>query len=70
MTVKDIEGLIQEVADKAITDPELAHMRQDHLYVTVLLHISLNNDELSPWELQDLADAALKVRELDFPRWT
>jgi hypothetical protein len=45
-------------------DFEKAHSIQDDLYVSVLIAVSVGaNDSV------DLAEAALKVAELDFPRW-
>lgn len=70
MRVEDVEARIAEIMREA-GDPETQHAMEDSLYADVLAEIVRQGLE----GRQDadpphaLSEAALKTRELEFPRW-
>jgi len=66
MTVSDIEKRVALI-DVAKSDPEKAHSAQDDLWLEVLQHIS--QYPLAYGHAAQIAQAALKTEEIDFPRW-
>lgn len=65
VTVASIVHEVLEIAKIADRDPEVAHSRQDALFVDVL--VAITEDQ---YGAAALAEAALTVAEVDFPRWT
>ena len=65
MTVEDINKSVQEIANST-GDPEMAHSMEDGLFVEVLTAIA---EGKHPLDATKLAEAALKTREIRFPRW-
>ena len=65
MTVEEVEKRVEEIA-AIVRDNEVAHSKEDSLYVNVLEWIAGHGDENSA----ALAKAALKTEELKFTRWT
>ena len=66
MDIEHIQASIADIkASVSMRDYEGAHALEDRLYTHVLLSIA-NGKCKDPAKL---ASAALKIRELDFPRW-
>jgi len=64
MTPNDIRTRIEQIKFEGKIDPEKGHIMEDHLYEDVLLEIA--DHARDP---KGLANAALKTKELTFPRW-
>jgi len=64
MTVKDVLQQVENVRHLK-HDPEAAHCLEDELWDNVLMAIA-GDIGANP---QELAKAALKTKEIDFPRW-
>ena len=65
MTVEDINKSVQEIANST-GDPEMAHSMEDGLFVEVLTAIA---EGKHPLNASRIAEAALKSKEIEFPRW-
>jgi len=65
MDVSQVQQLVRAIADTA-HDPEVAHTREDDLFVSVLESIAV---ESTDGRARDLADAALEARKIQFERW-
>ena len=65
LTLLDVEKRVGEIKNKVIErDYEYAHSMEDDLYVDVLKAIAAGTRNS-----KQMAEAALKTQELDFPRW-
>ncbi len=65
MTLDEIREAVAAIG-RVAHDPERAHALQDDLFESVLLEIAQGSGSADP---VDLAAEALKVREIQFPRW-
>ena len=63
MTPEEIANRVNLI--KALGDPESKHIEEDQLYETVLKAIAAGNVK----DPAECAKAALKTKELNFPRW-
>ncbi len=64
MTVDDVRKILEEIYDTAKKDPEGAHGTEDRLWAEVLEAIATGAE--NP---RELAQEALKSRDIEFPRW-
>jgi hypothetical protein len=65
MTVEEVERRVEEIR-AAAGDDEVAHSLEDKLHRDVLAYFA----EHERWDVRDIAQEALKTRELGFARWT
>jgi hypothetical protein len=65
MRVLHVHQRLIGIANAAHRDPEEAHDLEDKLFVDVLTEIARGEGDAA-----ELAKAALRSRELAFPRWT
>lgn len=63
LTVKYVEEMLDRIKGSA-DDPEIAHSFEDDLAWNVLFSIAAN-----PLGAQELAKAAIKSQDIEFPRW-
>lgn len=70
LTIKDVETRVKEIST-FVSDPEAAHSLEDALFVDILEAIcaSWPLSGMTPELAKGLALAALRSREIDFPRW-
>lgn len=66
MTVEDIDKCVKQIAEEAKESPPGAHISEDRLLSEVLSVIAKG---LHSETAASLAAAALKTRNIDFPRW-
>lgn len=65
MTIEDVHAKLAGIK-AAMKDPERAHIKEEALYVSVLLAIAEQRDGD---DASGLAAEALMARHLPFPRW-
>jgi hypothetical protein len=64
MTKEEIAKRVAEIRSIGKDDPEVAHAKEDALFVELLTHIASD-----AYDASALAEAALKTRAIKFPRW-
>lgn len=64
MDIQDVIRRIESIKSKSTYDPEVAHGKEDDLYLDVLVAIA----EGAP-NAKELAAEAIKTQGIDFPRW-
>lgn len=67
MTLKEIRDRLLEITEVS-ADPEAAHSCEDVLYEDFIRFISTS--ERVPAAIKEMAQAVLKTKDVNFPRWT
>lgn len=64
MDIKNVKQTVQEIVNLSNDDPEMAHEKEDDLYLAVLGQVIAGNHQS-----KEMAKEALKTQMIDFPRW-
>jgi len=66
LTVADVERAVKKIGAVA-RDPEDAHSQEDALHCLVLSAIAAG--DVADEDVRAVAAAAIKTKDIDFPRW-